>query len=468
MTQAASNAVSETDTTARGPLVLLLASALGWLVVSGLLAIIGTIQLQAPAFLSACSWLTYGHTQALQETVFVYGWAANAAFATAVWLLGKLGGASLRGLGLMKVGIAFWNLGLTIGLVAIILGDASAVPFLQMPAYVHPLLLVAYAAIATPGILAWTGRRQQATFATQWYAVAALFLFPWLYSVAQVMLLATPVRGVAQAAVEAWFAQNILTLWLVPTALAAAYYLVPKLTGRILSNYDFAPHGFWALLFFGAWTGTRHLLGGPLPAWVPTLGIVATLIVLFHYLIIALNLRAGLSLGKGDASLGFVAVGLIAYLLGGVLDAVFSFGTFAEKVQFTYFPVAQLKLALAGSYSFIVFGAIYYFAPRVTGIAWPSPGLIRAHFRLMLLGLVVTVVSLAAAGWSQGQGLLDPKMSFDAIAAATHPWLLAAIVGEGLTLLGTLVVLVHFIRLQVLAGCAGFCCSPVALEASAS
>jgi len=46
-----------------------------------------------------------------------------------------------------------------------------------MPVYVHPLLLVSYAAIATPGVLAWTGRSTRATFATQWYAVAALFLF---------------------------------------------------------------------------------------------------------------------------------------------------------------------------------------------------------------------------------------------------------------------------------------------------
>lgn len=464
----ASTEVTEIDTTARGPLVLLLASALGWLLVSGVLALIATIQLYTPGFLAACPWLTYGHTQALQETAFIYGWAANGAFAVALWILGRLGGAPLRGLGLMTAGTVFWNFGVTFGLVCIMFGEATAVPFLQMPAYVHPLLLVAYAAIATPGILAWTGRRQQATFAAQWYAVAALFLFPWLYSAAQVMLLGAPVRGIGQAVVAAWFAQNLLSLWLVPTALAAAYYLVPKLTGRTIANYDFAPHGFWALLFFGAWTGARHLIGGPVPAWVPTLGIVTTLIVIFHYVIVALNLRGGLGRAKGDAALGFVSFGLFAYLIGGVLDTVFSFRFFAETVQFTYFPVAQLKLALVGAYSFLILGAIYYLAPRITGVAWPSAGLIRAHFRLTLLGTVVTVVSLGAAGWTQGRGLLDAKASFAVIAARTHPWLLAATAGEGLLLLGSLVLTVHFFRLQAVAGCPTFGSTATAMEASAS
>jgi cytochrome c oxidase cbb3-type subunit 1 len=442
---------SEIDTTARGPLSLLILSAVKWLVLSGILSVIATIQLHRPSFLADCSLLTYGHVQALQETVFIYGWAANASFAVALWLLGRLGGAPLRGLGLLMVGTIFWNLGVTAGLGFILFGEATSIPFLQMPAYVHPLLLVSYAAIATPGILAWTGRSTRETFATQWYAVAALFLFPWLYSVAQVMLLDAPVRGVAQAVVAAWFSSNVVSLWLLPIALAAAYYLVPKLTGRTLNNYHYAPHGFWTLIFFAAWTGARHLVGGPVPAWIPTLAIVTTALLLFHFLVVSLNLRAGLTGGHGSNVLAFISLGLLAYLLGGIADVVFSFQHFAALIQFTYFPIAQLKLALVGAFSFPIYGALYYLVPRITGIAWPSAGLIRAHFGLSVLGLIVTVVSLAGAGWVQGQGLSDAGTSFVAIAASTKPWLMAATAGEGLLLLGTLVLAVNFYRLQAIA-----------------
>jgi len=77
---------SETDTTARGPLSLLILSAIKWLILSGLLSVIATIQLHKPSFLADCPLFTYGHIQALQETVFIYGWAANASFAVALWL----------------------------------------------------------------------------------------------------------------------------------------------------------------------------------------------------------------------------------------------------------------------------------------------------------------------------------------------------------------------------------------------
>jgi cytochrome c oxidase cbb3-type subunit 1 len=66
-----SNEVSTIDTHARGPLLLLLGSGLVWLVVSGVLALIASVQLHTPGFLAGCAWLTYGHTQALQETAFV-------------------------------------------------------------------------------------------------------------------------------------------------------------------------------------------------------------------------------------------------------------------------------------------------------------------------------------------------------------------------------------------------------------
>ncbi len=447
--------------------MLLIGSALGWLILSGVLSLVTTIQLYTPSFLADCSVFTYGHTQALQETVFIYGWAANASFAVALWLLGRLSGAPLRGLGLLAVGTMFWNLGVTAGLGFIMFGEATSIPFLQMPAYVHPLLLVAYAAIATPGVLAWTGRSERATFATQWYAVAALFLFPWLYSVAQVMLLDAPVRGVTQAVIAAWFSSNVVTLWLLPIALAAAYYLVPKLTGRTLNNYHYAPHGFWTLVFFGAWSGARHLVGGPVPAWIPTLAIVSTALLLFHYLVISLNLRAGLTGGHGSNTLAFISLGLLTYLLGGVANVVFSFQHFAALIQFTYFPIAQLKLALVGAFSFPIFGALYYIVPRLSGTAWPSSGLIRAHFGLSILGLVATVISLAGAGWVQGHGLGEPGTSFAAIAASTKPWLMAATVGEGLLLLASLTIALNFARLQAVAAVA-LIRSAALLEASAS
>jgi cytochrome c oxidase cbb3-type subunit 1 len=464
----ATSTLSETDPAARRPLGLLIASALLWLVLSGVLALIATIQLHTPSFLASCPQLTHGRLQALQESVFVYGWAANAGFAVAIWILHRLGGSALRGGGLSMVGTLFWNLGVTIGLIGIATGDMTGVPFLQLPRYAQPLLLVAYVAIATPGILAWTGRREGSTFAAQWYAVAALFLFPWIYSAAQMLLIFAPVHGTVQAVVAAWFAESAISLWLIPVALATAYYLVPKITGQTIANYDFAVHGFWTLIFVAPWTGARQLVGGPVPVWIPTMAVVCATLVLFHFLIVTLNLRAGLCGGRGNAVLSFVSFGLLSYLIGGIVAAVVSFHAFAETLQFTFFTFAQLKFILAGAFSLTIFGAIYFLLPRTVGIEWPSSGLIRAHLGLALLGLAVTVICLAVGGYVQGHDLHDPSLNFAAIAAHTKPWLLGATAGEALLLLGSLVLTVHFFRLQCAACCASRAQAIGTLEASAS
>jgi cytochrome c oxidase cbb3-type subunit 1 len=424
------------DRSARWALLLLLASGLIWLAVGGVLALVHSIQLHTPGFLAASEWFTFGRTQAAAETALVYGWAANAGFAVALWLLGRLSGAPLRGLGLVKIGGAFWNLGVTLGLIGILAGDLTSFSLLQTPAYVQPLLLIAFAAIGTAGVLAWSGRRVGPTFAAQWYAVAALFAFPWVYSAAQAMLFAVPVRGTMQAVVAAWAAQNVLSLWLGPLALAAAYYLVPKISGRTLVAYDLAAWGFGVLLFVGPWTGGRHLVGGPVPAWVPTVGIACSFLLLFHFIVVGINLRDAFGNPTGSTALRFVALGVAAYVLGGLVDAGTALRGVAQYVQFTYFVEAQTMLAILGGFTLPIFGAIYFLTPRVTGKAWGSDGLIQLHLGAAGFGVLLLVGGLAGAGLKQGLGLNDAGMTFAAIFDSVRPWLLVATAGVGLQLLG--------------------------------
>jgi cytochrome c oxidase cbb3-type subunit 1 len=443
-THAASAEVTVVDTHARGPLLFLIGSGIAWLVLSGVLGLLASIQVHTPAFLADCEWLTYGRTQALRETTFIYGWAANAGLAIALWVLGRLGGYPLRALNWVVVGTIFWNLGVTVGLIGIATGDMTSFALLQLPRYVQPLLTVSYAAIAMSGVLAWSGRRTDVTYASQWYAAAALFLFPWLFTAAQVMLLWAPVRGTVQAVTAGWFAQSLWTLWLAPLALAGAYYIVPKVSGRALPSYDFAPLGFWTLVFIGGWTGGRHLIGGPVPAWIPTIAVVACCMLLFHYLVLFLNLRV--AIGTPGTSLGFIKFGLIAYLLGGVLDAITSFRGVAVQTQFTFVATAMEQLALYGGISMMLFGGLYYMLPRLTGRAWASSGLTNGHRALVTAGIVGLVVTLLVAGWIQGNELLRPKAGMTDIFGRMRLTLMISSGAQLVLLVANLLLFVNFCR----------------------
>lgn len=466
----ASNEVSEVDSSARGTINLLLLSALLWLVVSGVLALLHLAQTLSPSFLADCPAMTYGRMRGHAETAFLYGWIGNAGFAIVLWILGRLGGSPLRSLNWAIVGTLFWNLAVVLGLVGIAFGDGTSTPFLRMPEYVQLLLLVSSAAIAVPGILAWSGRARSRTFVAQWYAVAALFLFPWVFSAAQLMLVHFPVRGVLQAIASGWFAQSLWTLWVAPLALSAAYYLVPKITGRVIPSYDFCSLGFWTLLVVGGWTGGRHLIGGPVPVWVATIAIVSCATLVFHYIVVGLNLRHAFA-GKGSTALRFVAYGVAAYLVGGLADAVTSLRLVAESLQFTWMAQAQTQLALSGAFTLIAFGAIYFLVPRIANQPWPSTALIRAHFAAALIGTVGLIAGLATAGFVQGAALSDASIAFADVAAKTRPWLLLATAGQAVMLLGNLALLFHFVRLlttKPAATAAPLFREPVAMEASAT
>src|SRR5271157_5138845 len=143
-----------TDSSSRAPLLVLLLSGLLWLVASGLLGLVASIQIHSPQFLCDCPCLTYGRMVELAQTAFVYGWLANAGLA-----------------------MAFWNLGVAAALVGVATGDATGFALLGLPGYVHMILLFSYSAIAVTGILAWSGRLRGVSYASQWYATAALFMF---------------------------------------------------------------------------------------------------------------------------------------------------------------------------------------------------------------------------------------------------------------------------------------------------
>ncbi|HEY3757910.1 MAG TPA: cbb3-type cytochrome c oxidase subunit I [Opitutaceae bacterium] len=430
--------VTAVESAGRLPLLLLTGSAVAWLILSALLTLVGVLELVQPSFLSGCAFLSYGRVEAMAESAFIYGWVGNAGLAVVLWMLGRLSGEPLRAPNWMVGGASFWNFSLLCGLIGMGSGYATAVPFFQLPAFIVPIMLISYCAMAVPGVLAWIGRRRDLMFASQWYAVAALFLFPWIVAAAYVMLDKVPVQGVVQAVVGGWYAQSLWALWMAPMALAGAYYVVPRVTGRTLPAYDSALLGFWLLLVIGGFTAGRHLINGPVPAWVSSIAIVSTFLLIVHYVIVALNLRP--SFGGGGTALKFIALGVFAYLIEGFVDAITSVRGVAVATQFTYFDLAQTELALYGGITLLLFGSIYFAVPRITGRPWPSAGLIRGHWALSVLGLIVSVGCLALAGLKQGADLNHASVAFASIFDDVHVWLVGATVGGMLLLLGNLLL----------------------------
>ena len=420
-----------------------------WLLLGGILQLAANIQLHTPAFLSECEWFTHGRLAPAAQNALVYGWGMNAAFAFSLWLMARLSATTLRHGGWLFVAAKFWNVGITLGIGGILAGYSTSFELLEMPRFVPLILLVAYAIIGVWVVTTFSIRNTENVYASQWYLFGATFWFPWLYSIAQVMLFKAPVRGVLQPIVNAWYVHGLFGLWFVPVALAAIYYFLPKLLGKPISHYYLSPLAFWWLVGSTALAGGSRLIGAPVPVWIPTLGIVANMMLVLPLVIIGLNFLGTLSgrmgLVGGSLSLRFIVLSIAGFLLSSVLGLALSLRSFAAIAQFTLLTGLRDWLVLYACFSTAMFGAAYFFLPRLTGREWRSTALVKAHFGATVLGVVLMTVGLSIGGWQQGHLLNDAAVPFADITRALAGWHTFTSVALGILLVGHLAFLINFV-----------------------
>jgi cytochrome c oxidase cbb3-type subunit 1 len=82
--------------------------------------------------------------------------------------------------------------------------------------------------------------------------------------------------------------------------------------------------------------------------------------------------------------------------------------------------------------------------PRVMSWEWPYPGLIAAHFWLVVLGFSIYFIGLSIGGWLQGLAMLDAARPFMDSVAVTIPYLKSRSLGGAIMTLGHLVFAFHF------------------------
>src|SRR6185437_441306 len=125
-------------------------------------------------------------------------------------------------------GALLWNLGMTAGILGILYGESTGFEWLEMPRYALVPLFFGYLLIGLGGMVTLHQRRERQFYISQWFVMAALFWFPWIFSTAGLLLVAKPVRGALQAAIDWWYFNNLTTVWFGFIGLAAMFYFIPK------------------------------------------------------------------------------------------------------------------------------------------------------------------------------------------------------------------------------------------------
>ena len=331
------------DASARGPVLFFFGNAILWLLLATVLGFIASIQLHSPEFLADIPFLTYGRI-----------WPA---YTNALEL--RLGEPLGHGCGHLAAGAAlpgadqiprrprsparvFWQVGLTYGIISILGGKTTGLEGLEIPAGSAALMLLGYLLVGLWGALLFGFRRKRRLTSPSGIWSAALFWFPWTFATAHAahVLPAVSGRGAKsrRRLGHAEFPERLADL----DRAGAAYYLIPKVINRPMHSYNLASIGFWSFILFAGLTGAVRLSGGPVPAWLVTLSIAASILLLVQIVTVTANLvltmRGQYHMVYHSPTIRFTFFGAIAFPLASVIGLLASLRSVDQRAALHAVP----------------------------------------------------------------------------------------------------------------------------------
>ncbi|MCI0705393.1 MAG: cbb3-type cytochrome c oxidase subunit I, partial [Planctomycetia bacterium] len=186
------------DASCRTPVLFFAGSAVFWLLGGSALALIASIKLHSPYFLTGSPELTFGRVRMAHLQSVGIGWASMSTIAACLWLMCRLSRAELIYPKLLYLAGALWNIGVFLAVFGILFGDGQSVEWLDAPPYAPPFFVAGLGIVVAWVVATFRRRRELHIYVTQWYILGAVFWFPWMYLVAVFMIFWSPATGVVQ------------------------------------------------------------------------------------------------------------------------------------------------------------------------------------------------------------------------------------------------------------------------------
>jgi cytochrome c oxidase cbb3-type subunit I len=399
---------SAIDRSARYPVMFFFTSAAAWLLFATVMGFVSSVKLRVPGLWDDCPFMGYGRLFPVHFNALVYGWAMQAGMGVMLWLMARLTRSRIQHPVLLIVLGHVWNAAVTVSLISIWFGAGRSIPLLDFPSWIWPVFAISYALIVVWVVPMFQSRRNALFYVSEMYLIGAALWFPWIFITVNLLVNrgTAPVMG---AGANAWYISNLIYFWMAPVALAVAYYIVPKISGRAIFSYPLAQVSFWLLAILAGWTGFSRYMGGPFDAWMPAVSGAASIFILLAIVTTVANLLLTLKgcskLWEFSPSLRFTVFGMLMLATYAILSAVSSTFFFGQSLQFSHFLVGLDTLAFYGFFSMTMFGAFYFIVPRITGAEWPSGDRIRTHFWFSTYGIGTMIVTMLVGGIAQGGNL---------------------------------------------------------------
>ena len=402
------------DRSCRGPVLFLAFSAVAWLLVYSLFALLAGVKVHASGMMADSAWLAYGRIQPASQLALQFGFLVQLGLAVSAWILSHRGKTVLVDGGYLIFGGMLWNAGVTLGFLGILAGNASGLEGLQMPGKVLPLLFFGFVLVGLSLVQTNNRRTDEEMSPAQWFLFAATLWLPWVLAGSYLLIHFFHAKGVVANIVDWWFIQNFARVYLTFVGLGTLFHFLPALSGRQLVGRGHAQFAFWVMLLFGSVGGVSP--GAPVPAWLPALSTVTAVFYFFGVIAAWVSLKrtinAAAAANDADSLVyNLMRLAALVFISISVVNVFFAFPGPGSTAEFTTYGPAMELLFNLGFVGLTLIAALYHIFPRLAGMDF-SPRMTRIQTTAIVLGFFGATLPSALGGLMSGDAVLGSGFYF--------------------------------------------------------
>jgi len=385
-----------------------------WIVIATVYGLTAAIELVAPDLLGNISFLLFGRIRPIHINIVLFGFLTPSLIGSALYIIPVLTQTKLYSERLANLSFVLWNIFLVASVVTLSQGKTQGREYAELIWPIDIMVILCFLILSFVVVKTLLARKENLMFVSLWYIAGAFIWTSILYTLGNVVW--NPDTGALKGMTDAiwlWFyGHNIFGLLLTPLAIAAAYYIIPRVTGSPIYSHTLSLVGFWMLLVMYTHIGTHHLIQAPAPQWLKVISIVDSIGMLIPVMTFLTNIWLTLKdrLGTIHKDIGgkFIFAGTVFYFLVCVQGPLQSLPSVQRVTHFNNWVVAHAHIALLGFSGFIAIGAMYYFLPKILNRELYSKTLADFQYWLLMIGvngffLVVTAVGLVqGSSWLHG------------------------------------------------------------------
>jgi cytochrome c oxidase subunit 1 len=219
--------------------------------------------------------------------------------------------------------------------------------------------------------------------------------------------------------------------------------VLPVFARKPIFGYKAVAAATAAIAFLGMLVWAHHMFATPTATVVLAFFMLSSFVIAVPTGVKIFNWLATLWRGTIEfrVPLLFCVGGIGTFLIGGITGIFLAVFPVDWQLTDTYFVVAHMHYVAFGGAAFAMFGALYYWFPKMTG-RMLSEGMGKLSFWLLLIGFNVTFLVQHSAGLS---GM--PRRIYEySEGAGWHAYNLISTIGAFIIALATLVSLINLVR----------------------